>query len=110
MDADFFHVTNDSRLQVRAGIACRPLMARTLFGNARYDCVLEYPVKTINLNDRHGIFQPDTGPVLWLGLDFDRSPQHLRPTNGNHTFFQFSPPRTPRNSPHGHFFGVSLRS
>ena len=51
---------------VQAGIACRPLMARTLFGNARYDCVLEYPIKTINLNDRHGIFQPDTGYFVTL--------------------------------------------
>ena len=56
---------------VTAGLACAPLMCRTQFGNERYDAVLEYPFKTVNLNQRHGIFQPDTGPVLFPDLSVE---------------------------------------
>lgn len=56
---------------VQAGMDCRPLMSRTRFGNDRYDAVLEYPLKTVNLNDRHGVFQPDTGPVLFPNLNVE---------------------------------------
>ena len=31
-----------------------------------YDIVLTYPCKTINLNDREWVYQPDTGPVLFF--------------------------------------------
>ena len=38
-----------SRLQevVAAGVACEAIMARTFFGNERYDCVLEYVIKPL---------------------------------------------------------------
>lgn len=55
------------------GLANQPLSARTQFCSQRYDCVLEYPIKTVNLNNRDWFFQPDTGPVLFpdLALPFD---------------------------------------
>ena len=45
-------------------LANRPLVARTRFENEAYAATLDYPIKTINANERDGIFQTDTGPVL----------------------------------------------
>ena len=39
-------------------------MARTSYGNGRCEVEIEYPVKTVNANERDVLFQPDTGPVL----------------------------------------------
>ena len=41
-----------------------PLVARTQFDTERYQAILEYPVKSINANERDMIYQTDTGPVL----------------------------------------------
>ncbi|MSS72104.1 MAG: hypothetical protein EXS64_11515 [Candidatus Latescibacteria bacterium] len=50
---------------VRATPENRPLVARTEFGEeAGYRVVLEYPVKTMNGNERDWIYQTDTGPVI----------------------------------------------
>lgn len=50
---------------VRATLENRPLAARTVFGEeAGYRVVLEYPVKTMNANERDGVYQTDTGPVI----------------------------------------------
>ncbi|MCH2201151.1 MAG: hypothetical protein MK102_04220 [Fuerstiella sp.] len=40
------------------------LNARTTIETDRYSAVLEYPVKTMNANERDNIYQTDTGPVL----------------------------------------------
>ena len=56
---------------VEAILANRNLVARTLYGNRRYEVELEYPVKTVNANERDVLFQPDTGPVLVPGLDVE---------------------------------------
>jgi hypothetical protein len=37
----------------------------------RYDVEIEYPVKTINANERDIVYQTDTGPILWPDLDRD---------------------------------------
>ena len=49
-----------------AGLNDQPLVARTEFEtNDSWHVVLEYPVKTINLDEREMLYQPDTGPVIW---------------------------------------------
>lgn len=49
---------------VLATLAGRPLVARTVFGQADgTQVILEYPVKTMNVNDRDWLYQVDTGPV-----------------------------------------------
>jgi len=52
-----------------------PLNARTMFSAGRYEAILEYPIKTMNANDRDGIYQTDTGPLLLP--DFDAPPESM---------------------------------
>jgi hypothetical protein len=49
---------------VQAIMANRRLVARTSFEDNGHRVALDYPVKTVNANERDVIFQPDTGPVL----------------------------------------------
>ena len=50
---------------IAATIENHPLVARTEFGEEEgYHVVLDYPVKTMNANERDGIYQTDTGPVI----------------------------------------------
>ena len=56
---------------VANGLSNEALSARTEFSSDRYDCVMEYPIKTCNFNNRDWFFQPDTGPVLFPNLDVD---------------------------------------
>jgi|TARA_B100001964_G_scaffold227310_1_gene277092 hypothetical protein len=49
---------------VEAILTNRRLVARTSWREAEHDVVLDYPVKTVNANERDTVFQPDTGPVL----------------------------------------------
>lgn len=53
---------------VEAVLANRPIVARTEYTIGRYKAVIEYPVKTINANERDWIYQTDTGPVLFPDL------------------------------------------
>jgi len=53
---------------VEAILANHLLVARTELENARYHALIEYPVKTINANERDWVFQTDTGPVLFPDL------------------------------------------
>ena len=39
--------------------------------NGRYDAEIEYPVRTINANERDVVYQTDTGPILVPDLDRD---------------------------------------
>ena len=39
-------------------------MARTSWDEDGHDVIIDYPVKTVNANERDVVFQPDTGPVL----------------------------------------------
>ena len=40
------------------------LVARTEIENKDYVALIEYPIKTMNANERDKIYQPDTGPVI----------------------------------------------
>jgi hypothetical protein len=60
---------------IEAVLANLPLVARTEIEHERYVAVLDYPVKTINANEREKIYQADTGPVLFP--DLSREPQAL---------------------------------
>jgi hypothetical protein len=60
-----------TRSIIEATLSNRPLVARTTFGNSRYLAVIEYPIKTMNVNERDRIYQTDTGPVLFPDLECD---------------------------------------
>jgi hypothetical protein len=69
-------VTLDTAEQViRAAFDGEPLVGRTEWEDARYRVVLEYPLKTLNVNERDNIYQTDTGPVLFP--DLAREPHEL---------------------------------
>jgi len=50
-------------------------VARTEIQADRYVAILEYPVKTMNANERDMIYQTDTGPILLP--DLSREPDDL---------------------------------
>ena len=56
---------------VEAVLTNQILNARTISENDRYTAILEYPIKTMNANERDWIYQPDTGPVLLPDLTRD---------------------------------------
>ena len=58
---------------VHAALANHPLVARTKIDTERYSAVIEYPVKTMNANERDMIYQTDTGPVLLPDLEYEPS-------------------------------------
>ena len=55
---------------VKAVDAGRPVLARTEYDSSGYGIVLDYPVTTINVSERHRSYQVDTGPVVYA--DFSR--------------------------------------
>jgi hypothetical protein len=54
---------------VNAILANDVLVGIHRFGSDRYDVEIEYPVKTINANERDWVYQTDTGPILFPNLD-----------------------------------------
>ena len=54
---------------VQATLANQCLVARTKIESHRYTATIEYPVKTMNANERDMVYQTDTGPVLLPDLD-----------------------------------------
>jgi len=64
-----------SRDIVQAALANRPLNAQTVIENDRYSAIIEYPIKTFNVNERDWVYQTDTGPVLLP--DLERAPDDL---------------------------------
>ena len=60
---------------VDAVLANRLLNATTRIESGRYSALIEYPVKTINANERDAVYQPDTGPILYP--DLSRGPGEL---------------------------------
>ncbi len=68
-------VLSSSREIVEAAFAGDPLVARTEITQGPYVAVLEYPIKTININERKWFYQTDNGPVLLP--DFSRDPASL---------------------------------
>ncbi len=65
----------DAQAIVNAVLAADRLVARTTLREGPYTAVIEYPVKTINANERDWIYQTDTGPHLLP--DLTRSPDQL---------------------------------
>jgi hypothetical protein len=66
---------NGAREIVEATLANRPLVGLISLTSDRYDARLEFPVKTMNANERDWVYQTDTGPVLFP--DLTRSPDDL---------------------------------
>ena len=60
---------------VEAVLANTRLVAKTTIRSGPYTAVLEYPVKTINANERDDVYQTDTGPILFP--DLVREPDEL---------------------------------
>ena len=60
---------------VKAVLANRLINACTRIESDRYIAEIEYPVKTINANERDMVYQPDTGPVILP--DLSREPDDL---------------------------------
>lgn len=60
---------------VEAVLANRVLNGRIRIESDGYIAILDYPIKTMNANERDNIYQPDTGPVLFP--DLSREPDDL---------------------------------
>jgi hypothetical protein len=60
---------------IEATLANHLLLARSEIEGDRYVAILDYPIKTMNANEREKIYQTDTGPVLLP--DFGREPEEL---------------------------------
>ena len=61
----------NAKERVEAVLANEILVVRTAYQDERYRVLLEYPVKTVNANERDWVFQPDTGPILLPDLSRD---------------------------------------
>ena len=62
---------SDGRAIVEAVLANDLLVGVHRLTGGRYDAVIEYPIRTINANERDVVFQTDTGPILVPDLDRD---------------------------------------
>ena len=62
-------VLEDVDAIIAATFANEKMVARTTLRNDRYEAVIEYPVKLMNVNEREKIYQTDTGPVILPNLD-----------------------------------------
>jgi hypothetical protein len=60
---------------VAATLANEKLNAQTEIENVRYRAVIEYPIKTMNANERDIVYQTDTGPIMYP--DLLRAPAEL---------------------------------
>jgi len=60
---------------VRSTLANDVLVARTEIEHARFSAVIEYPIKTMNANERDNVYQTDTGPIMFP--DLEREPESL---------------------------------
>ncbi len=61
----------DTRAIVDAVLANDLIVGVHRFGNERYRAEIEYPVKTINANEREIVYQTDTGPIPVPNLDVE---------------------------------------
>ena len=74
-------VERDGECLAEAGEIVDAVLANELlvgihrFANERYAAEIEYPVKTINANERDVVYQTDTGPILLP--DLERNPDDL---------------------------------
>jgi hypothetical protein len=58
-----------ARAIVEAVLANDQLVGIHRMASDRYRVEIEYPVKTINANEREWVYQTDTGPILFPNLD-----------------------------------------
>jgi hypothetical protein len=61
----------DATAIVEAVLANDRMIGIHRFESDRYRVEIEYPVKTINANEREWVYQTDTGPILFPDLDCD---------------------------------------
>lgn len=69
------HLLEHAKDRVEAVLNNEILVARTAYQDDRYRVAIEYPIKTVNANERDWVFQPDTGPILLP--DLSREPAEL---------------------------------
>ncbi len=67
VETDGTHLENQTDV-VQATLNNTRLNAVTTIENDRYKAVVEYPVRTMNANERDNVYQTDTGPVLFPDL------------------------------------------
>jgi hypothetical protein len=60
---------------IETTLANCPVVAQTELEEERYAVLIEYPVKTMNANERDAVYQTDTGPILFP--DLSREPEDL---------------------------------
>jgi hypothetical protein len=60
---------------IETTLANCPVVAQTELEGERYAVLIEYPVKTMNANERDAVYQTDTGPILFP--DLSREPEDL---------------------------------
>ncbi len=65
---------------VQAVLGNEPIVGIHRIASERYEAEIQYPVKTINANERDTIYQTDTGPILFP--DLDCPPDELLATDG----------------------------
>ena len=65
----------DAQAICEASLANQAMVAVTTIRHGRYQAAIEFPVKTMNANEREWVYQTDTGPVLYPDLDV--SPEAL---------------------------------
>ena len=61
----------NAKAEIRAEThACRPVVARTEIQDegTHLRAIIEYPVKTMNINDDRDLYQVDTGPIVFPDL------------------------------------------
>jgi hypothetical protein len=50
----------------------RPLVARIQYDDGPWQVTIDHPVKTMNYSERDGVYQTDTGPILFPDLSAER--------------------------------------
>ncbi len=68
----------DAQAICEATLANETMVASTTIRHGRYEATIEYPVKTMNANEREWVYQTDTGPVLFPDLDAPPEQLHER--------------------------------
>jgi hypothetical protein len=68
----------DARAICEATLANHTMVGVTTIRHGRYEASIEYPIKTMNANEREWVYQTDTGPVLWPDLDAPPDELHWR--------------------------------
>jgi hypothetical protein len=71
-------VLPDAQAICEATLANETMVATTTIRHGRYEATIEYPVKTMNANEREWVYQSDTGPVLFPDLDAPPEALHER--------------------------------